>query len=337
MTEPPATESPADPANVDIGSRMLTRRPYPAWLMSAALHAALLVVLALTVRVTPGGGTSVEPDRSGGIVLVQRSEGKREYFEGGDDAVARPASPDVAAQSNPAAALPSAEELPFDLDGVLPSTGAAMGTGELGGALPDAGDLTVGAGPNKSIGGAAQTEVFGLQGEGHEFVYVFDRSASMSGHGGRPLRAAKRELIESLGDLGRTHQFQIFFYNQMPKIFNPTGGTPRMYWGDEPSKEMAKTFVAGIRADGSTRHMNALTVALRLRPDVIFFLTDAEDPQMNEDELAQVRRLNSGGSTVINAIEFGFGPYDGEDNFLKRLARQNRGQWAYQDVSKLRD
>ena len=54
-------------------------------------------------------------------------------------------------------------------------------------------------------------------------------------------------------------------------------------------------------------------------------------------ELADVRRLNVGGETMINAIQFGFGPHDGEENFLKRLARQNGGQWAYQDISRLPD
>jgi hypothetical protein len=337
MGQKPASAWSVDQADRYLGDRVLARRPVPAWLMSLLLHAALLLVLGLTVRVTPGAGSVAEPDRSGGIVLVQRSDGRREYFDGGDEAVARRSSPDVAAQSSAAAALPSAQELPIDLAGVLPATGAMIGTGEAGGALPDAGDLTVGAGPSKAIGGAAQTEVFGLQGVGHEFIYVFDRSGSMSGHGGRPLRAAKRELIASLKDLGRTHQFQIIFYNQTPKVFNPTGATPRLFWGDGPSKQLARQFVEGIRADGSTRHMSALSMALKMRPDVIFFLTDAEDPQMTEDELALVRRLNVGRETTVNAIQFGFGPYDGEDNFLKRLARENGGQWAYQDISKLPD
>jgi hypothetical protein len=268
---------------------------------------------------------------------VQRAEGKTEYFEGGDESTAQAAARDVAAQSRAATPLPSAEELPVNLNGVLPSTGTVIGSGDPGGVLPDAGDLTLGPGPSKQIGGAAQTEVFGLQGEGHEFVYVFDRSGSMAGHGGSPLRAAKRELIASLQDLGKMHQFQIIFYNQAPQVFNPTGGKPKLFFGDESSKAMAGQFVRSIIADGSTRHMNALSMALKMRPDVIFFLTDAEDPQMTEDELAQVRRLNLGGETVINAIQFGFGPYDGEENFLKRLARQNEGQWAYQDISKLPD
>ncbi len=325
-------------AEIDQPDQVLARRPVPAWLMSSLLHTALLLLLGLTFRVTiERPGADVEPGRSGGIVLVKRSDGKPEYFDGGEEGTALRASRETTAASNAASPLPSSADLTFNLDGVLPSTGSVIGSRDVVGMLPDAGDLTVGAGPSKQIGGAAQTEVFGVQGTGNEFVYVFDRSMSMSGYGGRPLRAAKRELIASLQDLGKMHQFQIIFYNQAPQIFHPIDGPPRMFWGDEPSKMMADRFVKSIVADGNTRHMNALSMALKMHPDVIFFLTDANDPQLNEDELRSVRRLNTGGATVINAIQFGYGPYDGEENFLKRIARENGGQWAYQDISKLPD
>jgi hypothetical protein len=39
--------------------------------------------------------------------------------------------------------------------------------------------------------------------------------------------------------------------------------------------------------------------------------------------------------TSINAIEFGYGPQSGADNFLVRLARQNNGMHVYVDVSQL--
>lgn len=329
---------PGPQGETDPPDEVLVRRPVPAWVMSCGLHTALLLVLGLTVRVTTvQPGADVEPDRSGGIVLVKRSEGKPEYFDGGEQGTALRASRNTASPANAASPLPSAADLTFDLDGVLPSTGNVIGSGDLVGMLPDAGDLTVGAGPSKQIGGAAQTEVFGVQGTGREFVYVFDRSTSMAGYGGRPLRAAKRELIASLQDLGKMHQFQIIFYNQDPRVFNPTDGPPRLFWGDEASKMMAERFVNSIVADGNTRHMKALSMALKMRPDVIFFLTDANDPQLNEDELRRVRSLNTGGETVINAIQFGYGPDNGDDNFLKRIARENGGRCGYQDISELPD
>ena len=111
------------------------------------------------------------------------------------------------------------------------------------------------------------------------------------------------------------------------------GGSQGMVFADEDGKRLATDFVGRITASGGTRHMEALTLALNLRPDVIFFLTDADEPQLSPDELAKLRRLNHG--TSINAIEFGAGSPSGAANFLKRLARENGGNYGYVDVTRL--
>ena len=80
-------------------------------------------------------------------------------------------------------------------------------------------------------------------------------------------------------------------------------------------------------------HLPALEMALIMRPDVVFFLTDASEPQMSAIELARVRRLNRG--TVINTIEFGAGPRGANYNFLQALAAENGGQHGYVDVGRL--
>src|SRR5687768_8086648 len=66
----------------------------------------------------------------------------------------------------------------------------------------------------------AQTQVFGIKAKGTRFVYVFDRSGSMSDYEGRPLAAAKRELIASLHMLKAVNQFQIIFFNENARIMN---------------------------------------------------------------------------------------------------------------------
>ena len=81
--------------------------------------------------------------------------------------------------------------------------------------------------------------------------------------------------------------------------------------------------------------MQALKLALDMRPDVVFFLTDADEPQLTDAELAKVRSMNNG--TTINAIQFGIGPQSRSENFLIKLAKQNGGQHAYVDVTLLRN
>ncbi len=89
----------------------------------------------------------------------------------------------------------------------------------------------------------------------------------------------------------------------------------------------------GIVADGGTRHEEALWMALKLQPDVIFFLTDADQPELSPAQLEKIHRTNNGRCS-INTIEFGLGPPIHNDNFLVRLARENNGKYTYVDVSK---
>jgi hypothetical protein len=150
---------------------------------------------------------------------------------------------------------------------------------------------------------------------------------------GLPLAAARQQLNRSLADLKDVHQFQIIFYNEQPKIFQAGGRTASLVFGDERGKRAGMSFVESITATGATRHMPAISLAIGMRPDVIFFLTDADEPQLTAFELKKIRQMNQG--TTINAIQFGAGPQTATDNFLVELARQNGGQHAYVDVTLL--
>jgi hypothetical protein len=225
---------------------------------------------------------------------------------------------------------------PMFFAGALPAVTPGLGAGSLeGGGLGSAQGTTKGSSGPKNLRGSgyARTGVFGIESEGYKFVYVFDRSGSMGGHGGAPLAAAKRQLIDSLQHLGQTHQFQIIFYNDDPHVFDLTGSPSRLVFANDQNKTLAERFVGSITADGGTEHEEALTKALRMGPDVIFFLTDADEPRLTGTQLQRIARANKG--AVINTIEFGYGPAFENDNFLIRLARQNRGKHAYVDISQL--
>jgi hypothetical protein len=315
-------------------------RGLPAWLLSCGLHFTVLLTLGVVIRPRPQGAAD-EPRRDGGIVLVNRAAGKAEYFSDDRDsgsASSAASSAAIQAQPNP---FPASDQPPVVAGPKLPTdrgplSGSAPPSGS---ALPSAGALTTGGGKKGGPLGrgddyGVETQVFGVKGKGSRFVYVFDRSASMSGFEGRPLAAAKRELIASLQSLQGVNQFQIIFYNENPRMMNLVPGQqPQMLFGDDEGKRQAESFVSGIHADGGTSHMKALTLALRMGPDVIFFLTDADEPQLRNDELARIRRLNRG--TVINAIEFGAGSSTSRYSFLKRLAAENDGQHGYVDVTRL--
>ena len=229
-------------------------------------------------------------------------------------------------------ALPTEAEASVDISqwlpdvagpGSRPETLQAPGGGATGG--PTAGQV---------LGQAnqARTTVFGVTGQGRRFAYVFDRSGSMSGFQGRPLAAAKRELLASVNDLGEQHQFLIIFYNFDQEVFRFRGGPASWVWATDDAKDAARLFVdESIEAFGSTRHIPPLKMALGMRPDVIFFLTDASGEQ---SDLSQIARFNDG-ACVIHVIEFGSGAADTSRSAFRQLAEQNQGQHVYVDVRRL--
>ncbi len=108
-----------------------------------------------------------------------------------------------------------------------------------------------------------------------------------------------------------------------------------MLFGDSATKRLAQSYIRGIVASGGTQHLEALKLAIGMRPDVVFFLTDAAEPQLSPSQLEEIRRRNSRSGVTINAIEFGAGPSQSSMNFLVRLAQQNGGHHVYVDVTRL--
>ena len=334
---PPSEKAEGSPATWQaLDKRSGWWRELPAWLLSLVFHLTILLTMATFITVAPRGA-NLEPARGGGIVLAQDVGGSSEYY-GAEGQSTSPSTQPSQQETSANDALPGGEQVPIDLAGALPAaTNPTDGSG-LGDGLPSAGGMAGGANPGRgSVGGnPAHTQVFGAQGAGNKFVYVFDRSASTDGYQGRPLAAEKRELIASLNDLDDIHQFQIVFYNEQSTVFNPDAPQPpKMLFGEASTKRLAQNFVRGIIAAGGTRHSAALRLALNMKPDVIFFLTDAGDPVMTASEMEEVRQRNMRTGATINVIEFGSGPNPGGENFLVRLARQNSGQYVYVDVTRL--
>jgi hypothetical protein len=196
----------------------------------------------------------------------------------------------------------------------------------------DAQQVPINSEPTKL--GQVRTKLFGIPAEGAKFVYVMDRSASMSEPKNLPLNAAKHELQQSLQPLGRVHQFYLVFYNQEPRIFQPAGDAGKLLFGTDQNKEAANRFINAIAAEGGTEHYAALTLALKMRPDVIFFLTDGDAADdLTADQLESLEKQNSGQSQ-IHVVQFASGQPTGER--IKKLAQQNRGEFKEIDVRELK-
>jgi hypothetical protein len=305
-----------------LPSAPLPERRLPAWTFSLLFHASAVLLLALAVQEMPRGAAE-EADRLAGIVL-KSTTADGELYEG-EETLGEEQSHDETSPADLIAVLPS-DTSESDSASDLPQL-PAIGPGT---SQPSAGQFTQGGsrGGSPTGGGGARVRVFGVEGEGNKFVYVFDRSSSMEG---RPLAVAKRQLIESLDSLDSVHQFQIVFFNHRLQPFEVPGGGRRIAFATDRNKQLAANFVGGITADGGTDRLAALKLAVQMQPDVIFFLTDADDP-MPASELAEIERLNRRARASISTIEFGRGPRRG-DNFLVDLAERSGGQYGYVDTT----
>jgi hypothetical protein len=151
-------------------------------------------------------------------------------------------------------------------------------------------------------------------------VYVLDRSASMGLSGA--LDVARQEVVASLRRLPATTRFQVVPYNRQAeplRLDHQVGLVPAA----APTVEQAVRLLEEVSASGGTDHRQALARGLGLRPEVLYFATDADD--QSAAEVRSVGRCNQG-RTAIHVIELGRGAGQ-EDGPLRRLAAENGGTY----------
>lgn len=351
--------SPSPPDTPDRPPEPRSRRPrsLPAWTLSTVLHVAVLLLAAWAIRPQTAAVVD-EPDRTVSIVLASRStDNTTEYFSRDET---DPAAVDAATSAGQPTTAPAAPEagdpfpadaaaesllaeahLPDLLDGLGPAAvdGSALAGLPAGPGpgrpriLPGQGDdeilandplrnrARVQSGPTTTI------ELFGHAGQGNTFAFLIDRSRSMGGEGLGAIAAAERELVRELARLTPEHRFQIIVYNQSYRPLNRAG----LLAATDENKKRAEAFLSRTVAAGGTEHEPPLTAALRMRPDVIFLLTDGGPPPLTSAEIDLLTAENGGRST-IHCLHFGSGPLQNENNFLARLARRNGGGYRYIDM-----
>ena len=179
-----------------------------------------------------------------------------------------------------------------------------------------------------SPGEKAQVSLFGLKGEGSKFVYVLDRSGSTDG---KLISAAKAEILASIEKIDDVHQFHLSSTTSGQK-FNPAGRGGQLAFGTDANREEVKKFLAGISGDGGTDHAAALSMAIRMHPDVIFMLSDGDDPKLTDHDLERIDRIGAG--IIIHTVQFGE-DHKLEHGFMEKLAKQSGGEYKFVDTTKL--
>lgn len=319
-----------------------------SWFVSFVVHFALILLMATWLHTQDHRpvGFADEGMREIGLVTVPGTgtaineiTGDRDGpDEGHPDATAQMTvtqQPDSLAPENVTPPAPPIEPaLPTESPTTVIGVGASAPNAEPqprelikpSGTRPDGG--AGGQAPGSAAGG---TSFMGLKDRGQRIVFLIDRSGSMAEH--NAMRAAKAALVSSIQALDAQQRFQIVFYNETPRIMTLRGESiPDLYPATEINKSLTRQYVRSIHPEQGTLHLVALRKALEFRPEVVYFLTDAES-QLTAGELDQVEQANRR-KARIHCIEFGRLQEVNTDNFLKKLARRTGGTYRYVDVTK---
>jgi hypothetical protein len=169
-------------------------------------------------------------------------------------------------------------------------------------------------------GGGKGVGFFGTRSRADTVVFVVDMSGSMND--GRRFDRAVDELTRSLNSLEPHQKFFVFFFNAvtMPMLNQRnaklTPATPG-------NRTKVIKWIKTLQPDNDTAPEDALERALKLKPQVIYFLTDGEIPPTTRDTVA---RFNRDHKTVIHTIAF---VTEEGAEMLKGIAKDNKGKYRF--------
>ncbi len=178
----------------------------------------------------------------------------------------------------------------------------------------------IGTGKGDGQGG----DFFGIRPQGQRFVYVIDCSGSMNYHHSSEaktrFRRVKFELLRSIGMMHPSQKFFMVFFND--EMFAMPA--PSLQSALPARKKCYLNWMANVKALGETDPIEAVTLALRLQPDVIYFLTDGNFTAKTEKQLMALRQSRATLHTFAFAAETSEEIQQGVDLLKSDKPRQAR-------------
>jgi hypothetical protein len=162
----------------------------------------------------------------------------------------------------------------------------------------------------------AEAQFLGARLEGESFVFIVDMSGSMRGQ--RFVRA-KNELLRAIASLHSDQRYYVIFFSDGPlpmPAHELVESTPE-------NLRLLQKWLRRVDCGGETNPLAALEMAIALRPDAIYMLSDGEfDPR--------IPKLIAGrqGRPPIPIHTIGFVGRDGEP-MLRELAADSGGSYRF--------
>ena len=145
-------------------------------------------------------------------------------------------------------------------------------------------------------------------------VFLIDKSGSMFDF----FDHLRVHLAQVVTDMEPYQKFELIFFDEGAEAWQG-----RLVGASGGRKRAARQFMNGIRTDGRTKPDKAIRMALALKPDLMFILSDGEFDTKVVDLIA---KLNKGRKTQINTL-YAHEQEGGQADNLRRIAQENRGQY----------
>lgn len=307
----------------------------PGFVVSLVLHVGLFFLLMNTMQGCGGNPTTNGQDEFVSFGLVERQPPSDEQSVPDEPVAAEQnRATDNAIDSVPIDDAPPTDVSPANAP--VPFLGAGpppLPPSVMDGDIVEIPGKVGGSALRQPLGlGPGETAFVDIRDSGKRFVYVIDCSGSMVGD---RMAFARAQLISSINLLDPSQKFQVLFYNTSVRALSiPRQPINTLYAASAQNTSAAVRAIRKVRPNEGTRHGPAIERALRLGPDVVFFLTDGHDRPLSVGELERINKLNNGRAR-IHTIEFGQGPLLGAQSWLRSLSSKNGGQYKYFDVNNL--
>lgn len=197
------------------------------------------------------------------------------------------------------------------------------------------GNLGQGFGKSSGKGGIG---FFGTRAQGKSFVFVVDISGSMTNPLPQPpsreLRRrrerepeelvsrwdkAREELMRAVDAMSEKQSFAVMLYNDSHYEFQRDGKPVGLMRATQRNKDDVRMWLNSIDAQGGTEPQLSMHEALKLKPEVVFFLTDGIIPVATRD----TARESNIGKSVIHTTCIG----SLENTILQLIANDHGGRF----------
>ena len=179
----------------------------------------------------------------------------------------------------------------------------------------------------------SKVQFAGLDGGGNHFVYLVDSSNSM-----KKFNDARMELLRSIDSLKPDQRFYVVFYDENPKymrINNPSQDESASVYATPENKQAFRRWAMAVPQARGQSPPEVLKFAFKLRPDVIFLLSDGEFTAQTETVIRQNNVQenlfgDAGPISIIHTIRYpGVSSTEGRqaEVQMQRIAAENGGQY----------